>query len=83
MVPRKSSKAKKQSKQQAWFKPLRGSYIPITWMGWLMYVPYIGYLYLTYILLMSNRPVLDTILFLIPYWIAGVVVMHWFAKLKS
>jgi len=83
MATRNPSKAKKQSKNQAWFKPLRGSYIPISWKGWLTYIPYIVYLYLTYALLVPNRPVLDTILFLTPYWVAGVVVMHWFAKIKS
>ena len=74
MAARKTSKTKKHSKNQAWFKPLRGSYIPITWKGWLTYIPYVVYLYLTYVLLVPNRPVLDTILFLTPYWVAGVVV---------
>lgn len=83
MAARKTSQAKQKTNKQAWFKPVRGSYIPIHWKGWLTYIPYIAYLYLTYILLVPNRPVLDTILFLIPYWVAGVVIMHWLAKLKS
>jgi len=83
MAARKSTKARKPGKQQAWFKPLRGSYIPIHWKGWLTYIPYVVYLYLTYALLVPNRPILDTILFLVPYWVAGVVVMHWLAKNKS
>lgn len=84
MATRKVSKSKKhQSTKQAWFKPLRGSFIPIHWKGWLTYVPYIAYLYFTYALLVPNRPAIDTILFLIPYWVAGVIIMHWIAKLKS
>jgi len=83
MAAHKTSKTKKQGKKQAWFRPLRGSYIPVSWKGWLTYIPYVVYLYLTYVLLVPNRPVLDTILFLIPYWVAGVVVMHWLAKIKS
>jgi hypothetical protein len=34
-------------------------------------------------LLVQNRSALETILFLVPYWVAGVIVMHWIAKLKS
>jgi len=83
MATRKTTSHKKNSKRLAWFKPVRGSYLPVHWKGWLTYIPYIAYLYLTYALLVPNRPVLDTILFLVPYWVAGVVVMHWIAKIKS
>jgi hypothetical protein len=30
-----------------------------------------------------NRSPLDTVLFLVPYWVAGVIIMHWVAKQKS
>lgn len=80
----KTSKKKTQkAKQGAWFKPTRGSYLPIHWMGWLTYVPYVAYLYLTFAVFERNRSILETILFLVPYWIAGVVIMHWVAKQKS
>lgn len=74
---------KNTKKSQPWFKQLRGSYIPVHWKGWLTYIPYVTYLYLTYVLLVQNRSALETILFLVPYWVAGVIVMHWIAKLKS
>lgn len=79
------NKTKKTShvSRQAWFKPLRGSYIPIHWKGWLTYIPYVAYLYFTYALLVPNRSIVSTILFLVPYWVAGVLIMHWIAKLKS
>ena len=83
MAKRTTSTQKKHTKKQAWFKPIRGSYIPIHWKGWLTYIPYVAYLYLTYVLLVPNRPPLNTILFLIPYWVVGVIVMHWIAKSKS
>ncbi|MCA0228488.1 hypothetical protein LCH21_03480 [Patescibacteria group bacterium] len=76
-------KQTKKSQSNVWFRQLRGSYIPIHWKGWLTYVPYIAYLYFTYMLLVPNRPLPDTILFLIPYWVAGVIIMHWVAKQKS
>lgn len=83
----KTAKKKTQKKTQVahrpWFKPVRGSYLPIHWKGWLTYIPYIAYLYLTYAMLDRNRSILETVLFLIPYWVAGVIVMHWVAKQKS
>ncbi|MBP7760876.1 hypothetical protein IPF89_03760 [Candidatus Saccharibacteria bacterium] len=83
MVARKTSKKRSSNTTHAWFRPLRGSYIPVHWKGWLMYVPYVAYLYLTYMLLVPNRSLLDTILFLVPYWVAGIIIMHWVAKQKS
>ena len=74
---------KKSNAQHHWFKPIRGSYLPIHWKGWLTYVPYLAYLYLSYAILVPNRQPLETILFLVPYWVAGVIVMHWIAKTKS
>ena len=82
----KTAKKKTNKKQQAhrrWFKSVRGSYLPIHWKGWLTYVPYILYLYLTYAILVPNRSIVETVIFLVPYWVAGVIVMHWIAKLKS
>lgn len=29
----------KRNKRSAWFKPTRGSYLPVTWQGWVLYVP--------------------------------------------
>lgn len=82
MATHKKSK-NRSSKSHAWFKPVRGSYLPVHWKGWLTYIPYIAYLYFSYALLVPNRPALETILFLVPYWVAGVIVMHWIAKTKS
>ena len=76
-------KRSKKAQSNTWFKPLRGSYIPTHWKGWLTYVPYLAYLYVTYALLVPNRSPFETIIFLVPYWVAGVVVMHWIAKQKS
>ena len=78
-----TKKTKKHAHKTQWFKPLRGSYIPIHWMGWLTYIPYIAYLVLTYLMFDRNRSVWETILFLVPYWVAGVIIMHWVARQKS
>lgn len=83
MATTKKKHASQKTKQAPWFRKLRGSYIPVHWAGWLTYIPYLAYLYFTYALLVPNRGPLETILFLVPYWVAGVLVMHWIAKLKS
>lgn len=84
MATKKTNKTNKQlRKKHQWFKPLRGSYIPIHWMGWLTYVPYVLYLALTYLMFERNRSILETVLFLVPYWVAGVIIMHWVARQKS
>lgn len=83
MKTTKKKTQKQHSAHRPWFKPVRGSYLPVHWKGWLTYIPYILYLYLTYVMLVPNRSVLETILFLVPYWVAGVIVMHWVAKQKS
>jgi hypothetical protein len=84
MATKRSTKKKSApASKSAWFKPVRGSYIPIHWKGWLTYVPYIAYLYLTFIMFDRNRSILETVLFLVPYWVAGVIIMHWVAKQKS
>ena len=82
MATKKTNKSIRKS-SHVWFKPTRGSYIPIHWKGWLTYIPYIAYLYFTYALLVPNRSVINTMLFLVPYWVAGVLIMHWIAKSKS
>ena len=82
MATRKNKTHKKPA-TKPWFIAVRGSYLPSHWAGWLTYIPYIAYLYLTYALLIPNRPILETVIFLVPYWVAGVIVMHWIARSKS
>jgi hypothetical protein len=81
----KTAKKKTTTKRvhQPWFKAVRGSYIPVHWKGWLTYIPYVVYLYLTFMMLDRNRSIPETVLFLVPYWVAGVIIMHWVAKQKS
>ena len=37
-----------KGRKGAWFVKLRGSYLPCSWQGWLLYIPYI--LFLAYII---------------------------------
>lgn len=93
----KSQKHNK-SKKGAWFVPLRGSYIPVSWQGWLTYIPYLllillGFWTFSFPLrtCISNECSISTIgsivtfstIYLVPYFVALVVIMQWIAKRKS
>lgn len=40
-----AKKPTRNSKKGAWFYPVRGSYLPCSWQGWLMYVLTILYVF--------------------------------------
>jgi hypothetical protein len=72
----------KQSKK--WFVKVRGSYLPRSWQGWLLYIPYVLYLCLALETAWHGSANLLTKLFnLLVYWVVGVVIMTWIATKKS
>ena len=68
----------------AWFIPLRGSYLPVTWQGWLLYIPFVSYAIIS-LLFVVNRAgsFLEIVINLLPYWLSVLVAMTWIAKQKS
>lgn len=71
-------------KKGAWFVALRGSYIPVSWQGWLTYVPFVAYL------LFSMQVAKDVtnsasmaVLIIVPNWVAATIVMTWLARRTS
>jgi hypothetical protein len=71
----------KKSKKQKWFVPVRGSYLPNSWQGWLTYLPFTAYLLFTlYFGWMDADSAAKAVLFVVPNWIAAAVVMTWLAK---
>ena len=68
----------------AWFVPLRGSYLPVTWQSWLLYVPFVSYVVIS-LLFVVNRAgsFLEIVINLLPYWLSVLVAMTWIAKQKS
>lgn len=87
-----------KARKGAWFVSVRNSYLPVSWQGWLTYIPYI----LLIMLGMVNMfwPIVDCMkyecstrmtatIFLsgfviaVPYFVALVVAMQWIAKRKS
>jgi len=73
-----------KTKKSKWFKQVRGSYIPISWQGWLTYVPYIYFLMATaWSVNRSADSISDALFNIVPYWVSAIVIMSWIAKRKS
>ncbi len=67
-----------------WFAPVRWSYLPVAWQGWILYFPYIAYLMITYIVVdRHNAALVDKIIGVIPFWVAGAAIMQWLASHRS
>lgn len=71
--------------KDAWYVELRGSYYPVSWQGWFLYIPYIMYIALVFMLVMygDDQPLTTKVIILIPYLVSGLVIMTWVAKQKS
>ena len=73
-----------KNKNAKWFKKIRGSYLPVSWQGWLLYVPYIFWLVLSLNFThQAYSSVGDMLIMLVPYWLSGVVIMQWVGLQKS
>lgn len=73
-----------KAKKGAWFVAVRGSYLPVSWQAWALYVPYLVYLVATLVLVLENtNSLFIASINLVPYWVAAVVAMTWIAKQKS
>jgi hypothetical protein len=74
----------KKTKSQKWFVPVRGSYLPSNWRGWLTYLPFVAYLAFSAVYAwQAANNWLQAVLFIVPNWIAATLVMTWLAKRTS
>ncbi|MBX4201685.1 hypothetical protein KW803_02215 [Candidatus Saccharibacteria bacterium] len=74
----------KKSKSKKWFIPVRGSYLPNSGMGWLIYLPFTAYLIFALVYGCQNTDsAAKAVLFIVPNWVAAAVVMTWIAKRAS
>lgn len=74
----------KKSKKLRWFIPVRGSYLPHSWQGWLLYIPFCGYLIFALVEGWQNTDTpAQAMLFIVPNWLAATVVMTWIAQRTS
>lgn len=68
----------------AWFVPVRGSYLPVSWQGWLTYAPFVAYLAFTIVVAVDyTGSYVKAVLWIVPNWVAAAVVMTWVAKQTS
>ena len=71
-------------KKGAWFVAIRGSYLPVSWQGWLTYLPFTAYLVYSLIVAFAyTGNYLKAVLWVVPNWVAAAVVMTWIAKRTS
>lgn len=74
----------KKSKKDKWFTPVRGSYLPNNWKGWLTYIPFTAFLFFSgWYDWHHNDNHGMAVLIISADWVAGVVVMTWVAKRTS
>jgi hypothetical protein len=75
----------KKSKTKRWFKPVRGSYLPNNWIGWLTYVPFCAYLIVAFAAgwHYADHDALKATIFIVPNWVAAAAIMTWVAKRES
>ncbi len=74
----------RKNKKSKWFIPVRGSYLPNNWLGWLTYLPFTAYLLFTLYIGWHDRASHQrAMLFIVPNWVAATVVMTWIAKRTS
>jgi hypothetical protein len=73
-----------KARKGAWFVAVRGSYLPVSWEGWLTYVPFVAYLSFSWhVAFWYTGTTPKAVLWIIPNWVAAAVVMTWVAKRKS
>jgi hypothetical protein len=74
----------KKTNKNKWFIPVRGSYLPNSWLGWLTYLPFTAYLIFALVFgWRDTRSAQQAILFIAPNWFAAAAVMTWIAKRTS
>jgi hypothetical protein len=74
----------KKIKKDKWFIPVRGSYLPNNWKGWLTYLPFMAYLFFALVYgCRATNSTPEAILFIAPNWIGAAIVMTWLAKRTS
>jgi hypothetical protein len=81
MAQKKNKKRIKKTSSGAWFIPVRGSYLPASGAGWLTYIPFVGYLVLTFVIAYNDiSSHLLAIFFVIPNWVAAAAIMTFIAS---
>lgn len=69
-----------KNNRKHWFQPVRGSYLPLSWQGWLLYVPYLvlligGFFWIQHYTASYGF----TALLYVPWAVSWAVVFQWLA----
>jgi hypothetical protein len=73
-----------KTRKQKWFIRVRGSYLPHSWQGWLLYIPFSAYLIYSAVIGWQNTDSFGhALVFIVPNWIAAAVIMTWIAQRTS
>ncbi len=71
----------KQHRSAAWFVRTRDSYLPQTWQGWALYVPYLAYLIsVTAYAFYESGTLLQKLFVIVPNYVAALAIMTWVAE---
>lgn len=80
----KEKVVKEKRDSSIWFVKRHWSYIPVSFIGWLTYIPFTLYMIGTIMAVSENTNSIAGAFFdVFPYWICGIVIMHWIASHKS
>ena len=75
---------KRKIPKGAWFIPIRGSYLPASWQGLILYVLFVTYLVAAvFIVAKHNASVLYIAMQVLVQWIVATIIMTWIAQRKS
>lgn len=75
---------KLKTRKGAWFVRLRDSYLPVSWQGWLTYLPFTAYLVFTLVYGWNDTDsTAQAILFIVPNYVAAAAVMTYIASHNS
>jgi hypothetical protein len=74
----------RKQRPKSWFIKVRGSYLPSSWQGWLLYVPFVTYLAAAMAYAwQSSEPAFRIIFDLTTQYLLAAVVMTWIASIRS
>jgi hypothetical protein len=70
--------------KKKWFVPKHGSYIPVSYKGWLTYIPFLAFLVFSVIIVVDHSGSEAYKVFSIfTDWVSASVVMTWLARRLS
>lgn len=74
----------KRKKTNPWFIKVRGSYLPNSWQGWLLYIPFTAYLVGALVYAWGSGESLFRVVFgLVTQFMLAGIIMTWIAAAKS